>query len=246
MALIDLQRSVVELCLCSEPDAERLAELGDARVWRLYRELIRTRLLRELRFAFKRTFAAVGKDAFERAFEHHLRTEPPRTRFFHALAAGFAASAEPFFRADASLPAHVADLLVYEAALRAVADLPDLPGGVLGEFAFDKVPVLSPALRLLELGHAVHRKALAPGAYAKETSYLCVHRAADELKSRTWTLNAVTYDLMRRLQGGDQPVSDAIAALAKQREIAIDQKFIDGLCSVLADFIDKGVILGGR
>ena len=246
MALIDLQRSIVDLCLCAEPDAERLAELGDARVWRLYRELIRTRLLRELRLAFRRTSAAVGKDAFERAFEHHLRTDPPRTRFFHALAAEFAASAEPVFRADANLPEHAADLLVYEAALRAVADLSDVPGGVLGEFAFDKVPVLSPALRLLELGHAVHRKALAHGGYARETSYLCVHRAADELKSRTWALNAVTHDLMRRLQVGDQTVSDAIAALAKQREIAINQNFIDGLCTVLADFIDKGVILGAR
>lgn len=246
MALIDLQRSIVELCLSEEPNAEQLANLGNQRVWSLYRELIRTRILRELRLTFRRTHAAVGREAFEHAFEHYLHAQPPRVRFFHALGADFAVSAEPMFRADPSLPAHAADLLIYEAALRTVADLPDATAVSLDEFAFDRVPVLAPALRLLELGHAVHRKPRVPGDYERAPTYLCVHRGPEEARARTWMLNSVSYDLMQRFAIGGQTVTDTINALATQRGTAIDQNFLDGLCTVLADFIDKGVILGAR
>jgi hypothetical protein len=246
MALIDLQRDVIALCLSDEPRPEQFAALGDERIWRLYREMIRTRLLRELRQAFRRTYEAVGKELFDRAFEHHLRTLAPRTRFFHALAAGFATSVGPWLRGEASAPAYAADLVLYEAALREVADLSDAVISPIGEFAFDKVTVFAPAIRLLDLAYAVHRKPDPEGVYERGRFFLCVHRGPTDKRPRIWTLNALSHDLLQRMLPGQQNVSDCIAQMATQRGIAIDEKFLDGLCTVLADFIEKGVILGAR
>lgn len=246
MALIDLQRSVVEVCFGLEPRAEQLAALGNERIFRIYRDAIRKRLRAELGVAFKRTFATAGEAAVERAFAHFLDDSPPRTRFFHAVVGSFAQSAVPFFEREPGLPSHVADLCAYEAALWAVADLPDSLSEQVLEFGFDKQAVLAPALRLLALRHAVHvtpepELGYAPGAY-----YLCVHRRPEEKRARPWTLNAVSFELMQRFVTDGTTVAEAVQQVAALRGIAVDQNFLDGLCTVLADFIERGVILGGR
>jgi hypothetical protein len=245
MSLIDLQRDAVELCCGPEPTPAQLATLGDERIWRLYRELIRKRLRGELKLALRRTHAAAGEAAFERAFEHHLRRDPPRTRFFHAVVAEFARSAAPFFREDPALAPYLGDLCEYEAALWAVADLPDASAEPLAEFAFDKRPVLAPALRLLALRHAVFEPR-ADGGYRQGEFYLCIHRRPEDKRARPWTLNAVTFALMQRFATGAPTVSEAVQQVAAERAIALDSKFVDGLCTVLADFIDRGIILGAR
>jgi hypothetical protein len=245
MALIDKQRAVVELCFGAEPGPEQLAELGSERIFRIYREAVRNRLRAELEVAFKRTFAAAGAAAVERAFVRFLSGDPPRTRFFHAVAGSFAASAVAFFASEPGVPAHVGDLCAYEAALWAVSDLPDCVSEPVVDLGFDKKPVLSPALRLLSLRHAVHVEPTAAG-YAVGEHHLCVHRPPHEKRGRPWTLNAVTYDLMQRFVEGGDTLAQAVQHVAVQRGFAVDEKFLDGLCSVLADFIDRGVILGGR
>ena len=244
MALIDVQRSAVELCFGDEPSAEQCDRVGDERIWRIYRDSVRNRLRSELKVAFKRTHPAAG-DAFERAFGSFLREAPPRTRFFHAVVGSFAEVAVPWFSADRDLPAFVADLCAYEAALWTVGDLPDTAPEVTREFAFDRTPVLAPALRLLALRHAVHDRPLADGSYPERATYLCVHRRPEHKKARTWTLNAVTYQLMQRLSRGET-VAAAVQGVAEQQSIALDAAFVDGLCTVLADFIERGVILGAR
>jgi hypothetical protein len=244
-ALVDLERDVVELCFGPEPDAEQCRRLGDERVWRIYRDSIRNRLRGELKVAFKRTAAAAG-DAFEDAFAEFLRSAPPRTRFFHAVVSSFADSAVPCFARLAGAPPYLADLCAYEAALWEVSDLPDAVPGELAEFAFDRGLVLSPALRWLALGHAVHVEPDADGGYARGECYLCVHRRPEEKKARTWTVNAVTYDLMQRLAGSGDTVAEALQHVAVQRALAVDDKFVEGLCSVLADFLERSIILGAR
>jgi hypothetical protein len=245
MALIDLQRRAVEVCFGPEPQPEQLAALGDARVWRIYREAVRKRLRSELHFALKRTRAATGEAAFEAAYAAFLAGAPPRTRFFHAVVAAFAEHAAPRFAADASVPAYAADLCAYEAALWTVSDLPDLDAAAPAEFAFDREPVLAPALRLIALRHPVH-EAPVEGAYAAREVWLCVHRRPEEKKARTWTCNAVAFELLQRFTRGGETVAQAVQQVAARRAIAVDQAFVDGLCTVLADFIDRGVILGGR
>jgi hypothetical protein len=246
MSLIDLQRAAVALCCGPEPSSEQLAAFGDERIWRLYRELIRKRLLGELVIALPRTHAAAGAEAFARVFDHHMQVDPPRTRFFHAVVGAFAQTAAPSFRADPALPPHLGDLCEYEAALWAVSDLDDRVTQPVAEFAFDRPPLLAPALRLTALRFAVHT-APESGDCEPGEFYLCIHRRPEEKKARTWSLNAVTFALMRRFE--DAPalrVDEAVQQIALERGIAVDSNFLDGLCTVLADFIERGILLGSR
>jgi hypothetical protein len=242
VSLIDLQRAAVALCVSKEPPPEALAALGDARIWSLYRELIRERLKEEIAFALRRTHAAAG-EAFERAFEHYLEHAPPRTRYFHGLAESFAASAVPFLRSRPDVPPHLPDLAAYEAALYSVANLPDPDGPPVSELAFDGRPVFAPALRLLEVGHAVHRPK-DDGACESGRFFLCIHRRAHESKAQTLVLNATSHDLVQRCLGGAATLSDAVRDHAQARRITVDERFLDGLCTVLADLVERGILLG--
>jgi hypothetical protein len=246
MSLGELQRAVLELGFGPEPSAAEYAALGDVRVWGIYRELIRKRLRGELKYALPRTYAAAGEAAFERAFEHVLCNHPPRTRYFHALVGSFAASAVPWLRAAPDLPAHVADLCAYEAALWTVSDLAERPvEPPLAEFEFERVPVLSSTIRLLHLQHPVHTDLAALEHDLAGDSYLCVYRRRDAVKAGHFVLNEVGFALMERFARGTETVSEAIKQLAAERAIVVDAPFLDGLCSMLADFLECGIILGG-
>ncbi|MGD8858772.1 MAG: putative DNA-binding domain-containing protein [Myxococcales bacterium] len=247
MDLRETEATATRLCLQPEADARRLEVLGDGRIWGLYREMVRKRLLGELQAALRRTARAAGDAAFERAFEQHLREQPPRSRFFHGIVGDFADFAVPHFRRQPGLPPHVADLCAYEAAVWAVGDLDDrLEGEAPGEFSFDGRPVVSPATRLLSVSHAVHRKPDDHGGYAAGEHFLCIHRRPEETRARTWTMNAVTHDLMRRFADTDETVTEAVQQVAAARGIGVDEAFLERLCAVLADFIDRGIILGCR
>jgi hypothetical protein len=52
MALIDVQRAVVDVCFGPEPNPQQLEALGDARIFRIYRDAVRKRLRAELEQAF--------------------------------------------------------------------------------------------------------------------------------------------------------------------------------------------------
>jgi hypothetical protein len=246
MSLWQLQRAVLELGFGPEPSAADYAALGDARVWAIYRELIRKRLRGELEYALPRTRAAAGDGNFELAFEHFLRSEPPRTRYFHAVVGSFAASAIPWLRASSHVPAHAADLCEYEAALWTVADLaerPDPPAP--GEFEFERVPVMSNTLRLLHLRCPVHTEAAGDELDRPGDFYLCVYRRRDAARASHFVLNEMGFALMERFIRGTETVSETIRQLASERDVVVDAAFLDGLCSMLADFLERGIILGG-
>jgi hypothetical protein len=246
VALIDLQREVVATCFGPEPNAEQLAALGDARVWGLYRRMVRNRIRTELKTAFRRSYAALGREPFERLLDGYLQQSPPRTRFFYTLPSEFAQHVLPALRGGHGVVAYAADLLAYEAAQRAVGDMLDTLPDAPGEFAFDKRPVFAPALQLLALEHAVDKPPGKDGGYERTPTYLCVYRRAEDKKPRLWRLNPVMFALMERFAGTQESVQDAIKQVAKERGLVLDAAFVDGLCTVLADFIERGVILGGR
>jgi hypothetical protein len=245
--LADLQRAAVELCYGGEPSSEQYAAIGDARIFRIYREAVRKRLHGELEVALPRTSALLGAAVLGRLFDRFLREVPPRTRFFHAVVGCFADAALPWMRADDTLPAQAADLCAYEAACWAVGDLSDNPQGEVLEFAFDRRPALSPALRLLALRHPVHASAEAEAeARTAGEHWLCVYRKREEQKARHLLLNATTFALMQRFVAETETVAESVQQVAIAREVVVDQAFLDGLCTVLADFLERGIVLGGR
>ncbi|MDH5672317.1 MAG: putative DNA-binding domain-containing protein [Myxococcales bacterium] len=244
--LVATERLVKDLCCQTQVPDGALEALGDERIWGVYRSLVRKRLHSELRAALHRTRKAAGDGLFGRAFEQQMAQAPPRSRFFHGIVGDFAAFAVEYFRQQVDAPAHLPDLLAYEATLWAVGDADDCPPQDVTEFGFDACPLMSPTLRLLRLEHAVHEPALEGGGYAAREVFLAIHRRPEETRARTWTLNAITHDLMTRMLTGERTVSEAIRELATDRGIAVDEPFLEGLCSVLADFLERGVILGSR
>lgn len=247
MALVDLERRVLGLCFGPEPSQAELSELGDARIWGIYRELVRGRLRDAHERAFRRSYALLGRETFDAMVAAHFANDPPRSRFFHDVPAELARSGVTFLRARAELPAHAADLLAYEAALWSVSDLPDLPPDGLLEVSFERIPVLTPALRLLALQHAVHEKPESgSAAVAARATHLCIHRRPQDKRSRTWVINGVTHDLLARCALSSESLADAVKHVCIARKLVIDDAFLDGLSTVLATAIERGVLLGCR
>jgi hypothetical protein len=252
MSLAELQRHATKLCLGPVPSEGALAELGDPRIWRLYRDMVRNRLRGELRFALRRSHAALGDALFDRLVDAWLEQAPPTSRPFHGIVLDFARYAEPRARAvaasepDAAMPAFGADLIAYEAALWAVSDLDDRLDGAPAELSFDKPPLLTPARCLLVLKHAVNENAQAGGGYRAGEISLCVYRRPEDATARTFVLNATMHALMRELEAGDVTLTDAVQRVARARKLQVDAAFIDGLCTVLADFTERGLLLGSK
>ncbi|HEX7478192.1 MAG TPA: hypothetical protein VF331_10325 [Polyangiales bacterium] len=244
MGLVNAERKVQAVCLRAQPDEATLAQLGDRRVWLIYREMVRSRLREEIELGLSRTCRAAGSAAVGQALERYLEVAPPRTRLFREVACHFARSVAPWWRADPSVPAYLAELCAYEAAVWEVADLDARVESAIAEFAFDKAPVLSPALRLLQLSYVVHQIPSDEAQYAAETCWIAVHRPADDQRVQPWRLNQLTYDLLARWQVGGVTITQATEQVARAHGRAVDATFVDGLCTVLADFIDKGIILG--
>lgn len=246
MSLLEQQRAATALCLGQEPSEAQLAALGDPRIWGLYREMVRNRLRSELKVALRRSCDALGGEAFERVFEAWLRDAPPRSRPFHGIVGDFAGLATELVRKDGSIVAWAADLIAYEAALWAVSDMDDRVTGPVQDLSFDAPPCFAPARRLLTLQHAVHEAALGDGSYKKADSTVCVYRSAEDKASRTFVLNPTLHALMVALEAGELTLTQAVQRVATARKLKVDATFIDGLCTVLADFTERGLLLGSK
>lgn len=250
MSLLERQRAATALCLGPEPSDAQLAALGDARIWRLYREMIQGRLRGELKVALRRSCAALGEPGLERLSAAWLEQAPPRSRPFHGVVDDFARFAVGFVRAacssDAALAPWLADLIAYEAALWAVGDMDDRVAGAVQELAFDAPPCFAPARRLVTLHSAVHEAALPDGSYAPGEVHVCVYRPAQDKAARTFVLNPTLHALLVALEAGELTLTQAVQRVATERKLRVDAAFIDGLCTVLADFTERGLLLGSR
>ena len=243
MALIDVQRAVLSVCFEAEPPEAALAALGDRKVWLLYRELTRDRLLREIECALPRTCAALDRPALSRTFVQHLDQDPPRTRFFREIVRSFADSALRSWETEPDIPEHACDLLRYELALWEVSDAPDEPPCELAEFAFDRVPVVSRALTLLHVQHAVHPPHC---SCTKGEFWLCIQRGPNEARPQTWKFNRTTFALLEDFQRGDASASECVQRVARRLGAKVTPQYIERLCETLAQWIELWILLGSR
>lgn len=246
MALLEKQRAFLSVCFDPTPaQADFDALSGERQRWMVYRDMVRTRLRDMAAVGLPRTRKTLGEARFERAFARYLAEDPPRSRYIRDVVPHFVRSAAPAWERDPELPAYLPDLARYEAAKWVVADEED-PTAAAAEFDFDKPALFTPAHRLLRLRHAVHRREDDPRFAEPAPTQLLVYRRKDGTRAHTWSCNAVTADLVERWAAGEQTVSEAIRTVAEQRGLAVDPRFLDGLCTVLADFIDRGIVVGSR
>jgi hypothetical protein len=243
--LAELERAATALCMGPTPTEAELTPFGDPRIWALYREMIQNRLRGELKVALRRSCDALGDAGLERVFQAWLVQAPPRSRPFHGIVEDFARFAIGFVRADAQLVAWAADWIAYEAALWAVSDMEDRTPAVQ-ELSFDAPPCFAPARRLVVLQHAVHDAPETDGSFKAGEVCVCVYRRAEEKGARTFALNPTLRALMTALDAGEVTLTQAVQRVAQERKLRVDEKFIDGLCTVLADFSERGLLLGSK
>lgn len=247
--------------------------LADER-WRIYREMVRTRFRKVVLAAFPRTTQALG-DQFDPRFTAWLDEAPPDTRFFREVPAGFARhlgawltsspsaspSGEPLAsesqpnesssseslssaRSSASLPSYTADLARFEIARWRVLAAPDDPPAQ--ELSFERPPQLTRSLKLLDVAHSVHTK---KGAPKPGVFHLAIYRAPkdDAFEAVTLELNELARDLLRAWSDpSDAPLAARVQAVTQSRGTAIDERFLDGLGTLLEDLLRRGVVLGSR
>ena len=239
--LADHIRAMQRVCFAREPSEADLEVLGSRERWLVYRDLVRHRLRHVVGVAMSRTRGVVGDDAFSRTVDEWLATGGPATRFFRHIPRDMFEFAVKEWRGRE--PAWLADLARYEITSWDVRYAPPSRTDA-GEFAFDRVPVLSPAVSVLRIHHAVHKTPTPADGYEPEPTLLCVYRGKNH-RPVPWTLNALAADLVEAWARGDRTVTESVHAVAAAHNTEIGPVFVEKLSTMIADFLTRGILVGG-
>ncbi len=240
--LVDQAKAMQRVCFGSEPSEADLDLLGSREQWLVYRDLVRNRLSQVIRTALARTKRAVGDDAFEDAVEEWFKTGGPKTRYIRYVPSEFTECAIPIWR-KSEVP-WVADLAGYEITTWEVRHGPRNPEPS-EEFAFDRRPILATAVKVLRLAYPVHELPTPDAGYAPKPTILCVYRDRNH-KAASQILNPIAADLLEAWRHTDQTVADSVQTVAAAHSTQIGPAFIDKLSTLIADFLQTGILLGGH
>jgi hypothetical protein len=230
------------VCFDAEPSETDLELLGSPERWLVYRDLVRTRLRNVIRVALARTESAIGEDAFSRSVDGWLATGSPRTRYLRYVPSELAEFAIPIWqRTEAPW---VADLARYEITAWEVRHATQNPIPST-EFAFDRKPVLAAGMKVLRLAYPVQNKPTPDTGYEPEPTILCLYR---DKKHRTIPrkLNPLAADLLEAWRAADQTVSESVQRVAAAHHSQIGPEFIEKLSTLIADLMQRGILLGGH
>lgn len=230
------------VCFDAEPTETDLRTLGSKERWLVYRELVRHRLRHVVGVALPRTKETMGGQAFGEAIDEWLSMGGPATRFFRHVPRDFFEHAVLEF--EKASPAWLADLARYEISRWDVRYARPAPIDV-GEFAFDRVPVMNPAAAVVDLSFPVHRTPMPTDGYSAERTILCMYRSKAH-QPEPWVLNPLAADLTRAWQRANKTVAESIHEVAAAHQTDIGPGFIDKLSTMIADYLDRGILLGGQ
>lgn len=238
--LADHARAIQRVCFDSEPSESDLELLGARERWLVYRDLVRTRLTNVIEAALPRTKAALGHGSFERMIDEWLTAGGPKTRYFRHVPNELAEFAIPIWQ-DAK-PNWLADLAHYEIAAWSVRHAPPnpIPGG---DFTFESRPVVGSAVCVLRLSHPVHRSPTPSAGYEPEATALCLYRSESH-RAVPQELNPLAADLLEAWQRAEETVAESVHRVAAAHDTPIGPAFIEKLSTLIATFIQQGVLLG--
>ncbi len=238
MSLREYQEAALRVFFGREAPAADLDALGAPERWGVYRGMVRHRLDKVIRAALPRTLKTLPADEVDALLVAFFDEAPPTTRWFREIPEQFAAFAEP--RLGAEHPASLPELLRFEVARWTVQHLEATPSGAVVDFSFELPPAVTPALRRLRVAHRVDR----PGAtIAAEPANLAVYRRLDDRPS-TWVLNDIAMALLDAFVDGEGSLAERVQGVCKARDVAINETFLEKLSALLADFVERGVLLG--
>lgn len=240
--LADQAKAMQRVCFDLEPSETDLAALGSRERWLVYRDLVRNRLVNVVGVALARTRRVAGDEAFGHMIDEWLATGGPRTRYFRYVPRELFEFA--IARWGDQEPAWLSNLAEYEITTWDVRYAP--PNRIpTGEFAFDRIPVLSAGLQLLRLSYPVHHTPTPSSGYEEEPTILCVYRDKNH-KPIPWKLNPLAASLFDAWIRADKPVAETVHEVAAAHNTEIGPVFVEKLSTMIADAIDRGILLGGH
>lgn len=220
---------------------EDVAALGEgARRFALYRELVRNNLKGVTYNLLSLTRERVG-ERFDRDFSAFLAESGPESPYLRDVPFEFVEWVLPRWAADPAVPRWATDSARHELALFAAGAAPPLPEPpTLVDLAVDRPVAMSGSVRLIGLEHAVHLPF--EGAPEVRPVLLLVHRDA-EWVVRVLELTDLAHALVERLLDR-APLQAAIADACTKTGQPMDDAALASIARLLADFGERGIILG--
>lgn len=238
LTLREYQEAALRVFFSDEPSDADLSALGSPERFRIYRNMVRHRLDKVVHAALPRTLRALGEEPSATLITAFFAEAPPRTRWFREVPEHFGAFA--LSRFPAGLPPHVPELCQFELARWTVQHLESEPAAPVVPLSFELPPATTPALRRLRVQHRVDLRG--PTVRA-EPANLAVYRRLDDRPS-TWVLNDIAAALLDAFVDGEGTLAQRVQAVTSARDVAINEVFLERLSALLADFVERGVLLG--
>jgi len=239
------------------PDSAFAAFGATPALWQVYRRMVRARLAENIEHGFARFVQIAGVERFRALVDRFLAEDPPRSPYLRDVPAEFLR----FFETNIdeltrgfALPAYARDLARFEwSELETAYSDDETSARRLGPLDMDRVAVLSPALRLIDLAYPVHHlgtdagPALVPDAPLEPAPFsLCLYRDAKTHEVTVLELTPVTASMLSLMQRGQLSLTEVVRNAAVALGVTVDVAFVEALSTLLADFIERGVVLGSR
>lgn len=245
MSLAAYQERVLRICFDEEPADGDLAEMVMPERWLIYRSMVRARLRSVLASGLPQSVERLGEARFEGAFSAWLAEGGPATRYFWRVVPEFGRWLGERLTAEES-PESLLEQLRFEETKWRVRYREVAAGAAAVEFNFEGRPYLNPSLELCEFAHPVHEMATdADELDAKET-HLALYRRPDTEKLSIYRLNPAAAALVRCWRDTELSMTDSVKEVTSSRGGGFDRAFIEKLGGLLADLLERGILLGSH
>jgi len=248
---IGYQKSLCDLILAEDAPAADFANLGhEPSRWKAYRRMVRSRFYETIDHGFERLKNIVGSERFHLLVDRFLAIERPRSIYLRDIPGEFLQFLErhwePISR-EHGLAAYVLDLARYEwAELETAYAYEEGPTPDVVPLEMHRVAVLAPAHRLLDLEYPVHRLGTDQegGALGREPISLCLYRDSKTHDVETLELTPVAARLFVLIEQQTTALDQVVRSAADAARLPVDLAFIEALSVLLADLLERGVLLG--
>lgn len=256
MSSLSYQAALGEALFARDAPDSAFASFGATPArWQVYRRMVRGRLAENIEHGFERFVRIAGDERFRALVDRFLAEDPPRSPYLRDVPAEFLR----FFEAnideltrDFALPVYARDLARFEwCELETAYSDEETSARRVGPLDMDRVAVLSPALRLIDLAYPVHQlgtdagPALVPDAPLAPAPFsLCLYRDAKTHEVTALELTPVTASMLSLMQSGQLSLTEVVRNAAVDAGVTVDVAFVEALSTLLADLIERGVVLG--
>lgn len=257
-----LHRAMRDACLAAEPPADVEALLTRREVaaadhaalvagpqrYPLYRKLVRGTLGGLCESILSRGYAhleAAAPGAWAGGFDAFLAGRGPRTPHLRDVPGELCEVLLPRLSADPRVPAYVVELFQWELATFELGAAPDLQDPAACDVDAALPLALRGPSRRLRVAHAIHELGERVGdAPARRDTRLFLYRDRAHL-AVTVVLTPFADELLQRALDG-VPLGAAIGAAAAALEVPVSEPLLTEVARWLADFGERGVLLGSR